>query len=107
MGFCDWQLTVRDHCMHDIHYLIITALPVEARRRHRQDLSPTTSTGSVPTVFATCLSPGRMAQYRRAIVWGLWVGWVGTPVVCYGWEINLVNHLRLATAYADHETGAW
>jgi hypothetical protein len=43
-------------------------------------------------------------EYRRALVWGVYVGWLTTPVVNYGWEINVVNHLRLTTAYEDHDT---
>jgi hypothetical protein len=27
-----------------------------------------------------------------------------TPVVNYGWEINVVNHLRLTSAYEDLDT---
>jgi hypothetical protein len=106
VGFCDWQLTVKGHCMHDVHYLIITSLPVEARRRHERDLLVfyldrlgSHGVRGVPAIETAWL------EYRRAIVWGLWVGWVGTPVVCYGWEVNLINHLRLATAYSDHATG--
>jgi hypothetical protein len=43
-------------------------------------------------------------EYRRALVWGVYVGWLTTPVVNYGWEINVVNHLRLTTAYEDLDT---
>ena len=38
---------------------------------------------------------------------GMGKGWhalVTTPVVNYGWEINVMNHLRLTTAYEDLET---
>lgn len=37
-GLLDWQLTARGHCMHDVSYLIFTALSVRDRRRHEDDL---------------------------------------------------------------------
>jgi hypothetical protein len=43
-------------------------------------------------------------EYRRTLVWGVYIGWLTTPVVNYGWEINVLNHLRLTTAYEDLET---
>lgn len=105
VGLCDWQLTARGHCMHDVHYMIITALPVEARRKHERELlefylDRLAAYGVAdPPSFETTWT-----EYRRAIIWGLWVGWVSTPVVCYGWEINVINHLRLASAFRDHDT---
>jgi thiamine kinase-like enzyme len=105
VGLCDWQLTVHGNCMHDIHYMIITSLSVEARRKKERELityylDRLASYGVLnPPSFDTAWT-----EYRRAIIWGLWVGWVSTPVVCYGWEINVINHIRLASAYRDHET---
>ena len=43
-------------------------------------------------------------EYRRAMVWGVYIGWLTTPVVNYGWEITVMNHLRIMTAYEDLET---
>jgi thiamine kinase-like enzyme len=106
VGLCDWQLTARGHYMHDVHYMIITSLSVEARRRKERDLLAYYLDRlhhygvSEPPSFQSAWT-----EYRRAIVWGLWVGWVGTPVLCYGWEITLMNHIRLVTAYQDLETG--
>src|SRR5690606_25625704 len=37
-GFLDWQLMVRGYCMHDVNYLITTALSIEQRRNHEQEL---------------------------------------------------------------------
>ena len=45
-----------------------------------------------------------MARISAHLVWGVYIGWLTTPVVNYGWEINVMNHLRLTTAYEDHET---
>jgi hypothetical protein len=38
------------------------------------------------------------------MIWGVYIGWLTTPVVNYGWEINVMNHLRLTTAYEDLDT---
>ena len=43
-------------------------------------------------------------EYRRAMVWGVYIGWLTTPVINYGWEITVMNHLRIMTAYEDLET---
>ena len=45
-------------------------------------------------------------EYRRAAVWGVYIGWLTTPVENYGWDINVCNHVRLLTAYSDLETSA-
>jgi hypothetical protein len=37
-------------------------------------------------------------------MWGVYIGWLTTPVVNYGWEINVMNHFRLTTAFEDHDT---
>ncbi|WP_374158376.1 hypothetical protein ACEWX3_00245 [Mycobacterium sp. G7A2] len=40
-------------------------------------------------------------EYRYAAAWCLYIGWLTTPLENYGWEINVANHIRLATAYRD------
>lgn len=104
-GLLDWQLTVRGYCLHDVSYLLATSLPVEARRRHERDLLARylerlreLGVASVP-VFDEA-----WREYARAMVWGLYIGWLTTPVVNYGWEINVMNHLRLMSAYEDLDT---
>jgi hypothetical protein len=104
-GLLDWQLTVRGHHMHDVNYLITTALSIADRRVHERDLlafylDRLTAEGvsDLPPFDTT------FREYRRALVWGVYIGWLTTPVVNYGWEINVVNHLRLTTAYEDHDT---
>lgn len=105
-GFLDWQLMVRGYCMHDVNYLVTTALSVEQRRNHEQELLKRYLTRlaefgvSNPPSFDTAWK-----EYRRTLVWGVYYGWLTTPVVNYGWEINVLNHLRLTTAYEDLETG--
>lgn len=103
-GLLDWQLMVRGYAMHDVNYLITTGLSIGDRRTHERDLLAyylerrAEHGGPSPDVEDS------WREYRRALVWGVYVGWLTTPVVNYGWEINVLNHLRLTTAYEDHET---
>ena len=102
-GLLDWQLMVRGHAMHDVSYLITTGLPIADRRTHEHDLLryylDRLASAGVALAFDAAWT-----EYRRALVWGVYIGWLTTPVVNYGWEINVLNHLRLTTAYEDHET---
>ena len=104
-GLVDWQLTVRGAWVHDVNYAIVTGLPVAEARDHEQDLlryylEKLASLGvENPPIFDDAWE-----DYRRAIVWGLEVGWLGTPAVNYGAEINETNHERMAAAYTDLET---
>jgi Phosphotransferase enzyme family len=101
-GLLDWQLCVRGYCLHDVSYLVATSLPIESRRRHERDLlarylERLREYGvHQPPSFADAWQ-----EYGRAMIWGVYIGWLTTPVVNYGWEINVVNHLRLTTAYED------
>jgi hypothetical protein len=106
-GLVDWQLTARGHHLHDVHYLLVTGLSVDDRRAHERDLLAryleqlaAAGVEEPPTFAATWL------EYRRAVAWGLYVGWLTTPVANYGWEITVANHIRLVTAYQDLETAA-
>jgi hypothetical protein len=106
-GLLDWQLSVRGYCMHDVSYLIVTSLPIALRRVHERGLL---ARYRERLMSLGVTSPPDAAdiwnEYRRALVWGVYVGWLTTPVVNYGWEINVVNHLRLTTAYEDLDTAA-
>src|SRR3546814_3619924 len=37
-GLLDWQLVVRGHHMHDVNYIVTTALSIGDRRNHERDL---------------------------------------------------------------------
>ncbi|MDB5985675.1 MAG: hypothetical protein JWR16_728 [Nevskia sp.] len=105
VGLLDWQLTVRGHCAHDLSYLITTALTVEMRRRHEHELLQRYLDRLAAFGVAQPPTFGQLwTEYRRALVWGVYIGWLTTPVVNYGWEINIINLLRLTTAYEDLET---
>lgn len=105
-GLLDWQLMGRGHPMHDVSYIIATALSIADRRVHERDLlryylDQLAANGVIDAPsFNTS-----WAEYRRSMIWNVYVGWLTTPVVNYGWEINVMNHLRLVTAFEDLETG--
>lgn len=104
-GLLDWQLMVRGHHMHDVNYIMTTGLSIADRRDHERELLAyyldrlgQEGVANPPSFEDT------WTEYRRTLVWGVYIGWLTTPVVNYGWEINVMNHLRLTTAYEDHET---
>ncbi len=106
MGFVDWQLSVRGYYMHDLSYLIVTALDVAQRRAHERrlvemhlDLLRGLGVQNLPTPAEA------FEEYRRAHAWNTYIGWLTCPVPNYGWEINVGNHIRLLTAYRDLDTG--
>jgi aminoglycoside/choline kinase family phosphotransferase len=104
-GLLDWQLCVRGYCMHDVSYLVATSLPIELRRQHERNLlTRYLQRLQEHGVRNTPSFDEAWKEYRRAMIWGLYIGWLTTPVVNYGWEINVSNHLRLMTAYEDLDT---
>ena len=91
--------------MHDVSYIIITALSVEDRRTYEDEL--------IAYYHRRLLEAGvRDAppvtelrhEHRIAAAWCFYIGWLTTPVENYGWEINVANQIRLATAYRDLES---
>jgi len=106
-GLIDWQLTARGFCMHDVSYIIITALSVEDRRIYEAELI---------AYYHQCLVEAGVRdapavkelryEHRLAAAWCFYIGWLTTPVENYGWEINVANQIRLATAYRDLDSGA-
>ncbi|NQX90054.1 MAG: phosphotransferase [Halioglobus sp.] len=106
-GLLDWQLMAKGYCMHDVTYLLATALGVADRRRHE---------GALLEFYREQLqgagvedapdSETLWLEYRRAIVWGVYIGWLTTPVENYGWDITVNNHIRLLTAYRDLDCSA-
>jgi aminoglycoside/choline kinase family phosphotransferase len=104
-GLLDWQLTARGAWAHDVSYLIVTALNVEERRREERNLLAHYLEALGRNGLATIPDPqAAWLEYRRALLWSLYVGWLTTPVANYGEALNRVNLTRTATACADHET---
>ena len=105
-GLLDWQLMVRGYCMHDVSYLVSTALSVAVRREHEQALLRHYLERLAELGVANPPSfDDAWLEFRRSLVWGVYYGWLTTPVVNYGWQINVMNHFRLTTAFEDHQTG--
>jgi hypothetical protein len=104
-GLLDWQLMVRGYCLHDVTYLLVTALSIEDRRAHEDGLLryyiERLAAAGVPSPPDFSVA---WREYRLAVSWGVYIGWLTTPVANYGWEICVLNHLRLMTAYEDLET---
>jgi hypothetical protein len=104
-GLLDWQLCVRGYCLHDVSYLLATSLSIESRRQHERDLlARYLERLKEHGVREPPSFEDAWREYRRAMIWGVYIGWLTTPVVNYGWEINVMNHLRLMTAYEDLDT---
>lgn len=106
VGLLDWQLMVRGYPMHDVSYIIATSQSIARRRLLEQDLLryyldrlAEEGVTDAPGFEETWL------EYRRAMLWTVYVGWLTTPVMNYGWEINVLNHLRVTTAFDDLGTG--
>lgn len=101
-GLLDWQLAARGHCIHDVSYLIITGLSVRDRRQHEDELLAHYRRRLVEAGVADAPATETLRhEYRLAAAWCFYIGWLTTPLVNYGWEISVSNHIRLATAYRD------
>ena len=107
VGLLDWQLLARGYCLHDVTYLLMTGLSVGMRREHEKGLLAFYREQLVAGGVHEAPGPEAMwLEYRRAAVWGVYIGWLTTPINNYGWEITVNNHIRLLTAYQDLESSA-
>ncbi|MCH2174054.1 ecdysteroid 22-kinase family protein [Myxococcota bacterium] len=107
VGLLDWQLLARGYCLHDVTYLLMTGLSVGLRREHEKELLAFYRDQLLVGGVQDAPSPDTMwLEYRRAAVWGVYIGWLTTPINNYGWEITVNNHIRLLTAYQDLESSA-
>lgn len=104
-GLLDWQLTSRGYGMHDISYIMVTGLSIADRREHERDLLKYYREQLLAKGVQQPPSLDEMwLEYRRAMVWNVYIGWLITPTVNYGWDITVMAHLRTMTAYEDLET---
>lgn len=104
-GLLDWQLMIRGRWAHDVTYIMVTGLGSEARRSQERELL---------AFYLEALrqrgvqAPPRLEDawesYRRAVAWGLVIGWLITPPENYGEAITSANIERLVTAAQDLET---
>jgi Ecdysteroid kinase-like family len=101
-GYLDFQLSARGFCMHDVSYTIVTSLSVKDRRLHELSLI---NGYRERLIDMGVQKPPTMEilfeEYRRAMAWNLYIGWLTSPTENYGWEITVGNLIRLATAYRD------
>lgn len=104
-GLFDWQISVRGYVMHDVAYNITTSLPIYRRRAHEKELLAFYldrlgyyGVSDRPDMeefwFEYCLAPA----------WAIYIGWLPCPTTNYGWEINVLAHLRVTAAYEDLDT---
>ena len=103
-GLIDWQLSVRGYCMHDVSYLLATGLTVEMRRQYERDLLLYYRDRLLASGVQAPSFDELWVEYRRAAVWGVYIGWLTTRTTNYGWEICVLNHIRVMTAFEDLET---
>ena len=104
-GLLDWQLMVRGRWAHDVTYILVTGLSTDERRRAERELLSfyldalrENGVGSAPDI------DDAWETYRRAVAWGLVIGWLITPPENYGEEITAANIRRLVDAALDLET---
>jgi hypothetical protein len=91
--------------LHDVSYVIATGLSIEDRRVHERALLDYYREQLLAKGVKSPPSQTEFwAEYCRAMVWGVYIGWLTTPVINYGWNITVMNHLRVMTAYEDLET---
>lgn len=104
-GLFDWQLASKGFCMHDVSYLLATGLSVGERRTHERDLLRYYRERLLAHGVTDAPSLDQLwLEYCRGMVWGLYIGWLITPVINYGWEITVIANLRTMTAYEDLHT---
>lgn len=104
-GLFDWQLASQGFCLHDISYLLATGLTIAERRAHERDLLVYYRERLLAHGVADAPSLDDLwLEYCRGMVWGLYIGWLITPVINYGWEITVMANLRTMTAYEDLDT---
>jgi hypothetical protein len=104
-GYLDFQLAARGFCMHDVSYTIVTSLDVCDRRRYERGLIDYYRNRLVELGVVNAPSAEKLFdEYRRAMAWCFYIGWLTSPTENYGWEITVANHIRISTAYHDLES---
>jgi hypothetical protein len=105
VGLHDWQLCVKGFALHDVTYIINTALSIDERREHERALLDYYRDRLI--AFGVQTPPDRdllWTEHRRAALWTLYIGWLTCPPESYGWETMAVALLRVSTAVEDHGT---
>src|SRR3546814_4799515 len=72
-GLLDWQLVVRGHHMHDVNYIVTTALSIGDRRNHERDLlAYYLDRLKAHGVAAAPDFEESWNEYKRCLVWGVY-----------------------------------
>jgi hypothetical protein len=103
-GLLDWQVTFRGHGTRDLAYFISSALPVELRKEHEQDLFD---------LYLRVLSEGGVDLNRdeawrlyRLFIVDIWDAHLATVIAgTFGHKTDEV-HTRLLSTLADNEVPA-
>jgi hypothetical protein len=103
-GLLDWQLQLRGCWAHDVVYLLSTALNPRVRRAEGHALLG----GYLDALAAYGVrdAPDLAEAWewcRRAVLWGLVIGWLITPPENYGREITAANTKRMVAAVEDFD----
>ena len=105
VGLHDWQLCVKGFALHDVTYIINTALSITERREHERALLGYYRDKLIEFGVRTPPSPDMLwTEHRRAALWTFYIGWLTCPPESYGWETMAVALLRVSTAVEDHGT---
>lgn len=105
VGLHDWQLCVKGFALHDVTYIINTALSISERRAHERELLEYYRAKLIE--FGVQSPPAAdvlWTEHRRAALWTLYIGWLTCPPESYGWETMAVALMRVSTAVEDHAT---
>lgn len=105
VGLHDWQLCVKGFALHDVTYIINTALSIAERRANERSLLGYYRDKLIELGVASLPSLDTLwTEHRRAALWTLYIGWLTCPPESYGWETMAVALLRVSTAVEDHRT---
>ena len=103
-GLLDWQLQVRGCWAHDVVYLLSTALEPDVRRAEARALVQRYLDALASLGVRDAPGPDEAWEWcRRAVLWGLVIGWLITPPENYGPEITAANTMRMVTAVEDFD----
>ncbi len=103
-GLLDWQLQVRGCWAHDVVYLLSTALDPDVRRAEGTDLLGRYLDALASRGVDDAPSPAEAWEWcRRAVLWGLVIGWLITPPENYGPEVTAANTMRMVAAVRDFD----
>ncbi|MCA9536220.1 MAG: NAD-dependent epimerase/dehydratase family protein [Myxococcales bacterium] len=104
-GLLDWQLMMRGCWAHDVAYVIATGLSTETRRAHEGALIAHYCAELAGHGVHNPPTPDEAFElYRRAVSWGLVIGWLITPPQNYGEALTSANIARLVAAAQDLDT---